>query len=284
MLLRDRLFARLAEMGADPDYRQLAVEVLGITGASQDLARRLVSQALVIEDRRDAWSRAGELVCAQAPITPGVYTLYDADGRVLYVGKAVNLRRRLRSHFSGRRWRALKPEMARVATVEWQEVGSELEALLREAEAIRERQPIVNVQRGLPVLQARRVPRSLLRDVIVVLPSAAADSIELVSARVDGAWMIRRVRRDGSDLAVQATCVKRFFSSLMRYRGAVDAGDSGSALAPIVFSWLAGRGAGATRLDPHDMASARGLRLRLASLLRDDRLFHDRLDQREVVG
>jgi hypothetical protein len=284
MLLRDRLFARLAEMGADPDYRRLAAEVLGIAGASQDFARRLVAQALVIEDRRDAWNRAGELICAQAPITPGVYTLSDADGRVLYVGKAVNLRRRLRSHFSGRRWRVLKPEMARVATAEWQEVGSELEALLREAEAIRERQPIVNVQRGLPVLQARRVPCSLVRDVIVVLPSAAADSVELVSARVDGAWMIRRVRRDGSDLAVQATSVRRFFSSLMRYRGVVDAEGSGSALAPIVFSWLAGRGAGATRLDPHDAPSARGLRLRLASLLRDERLFHDRLDQREVVG
>jgi hypothetical protein len=128
------------------------------------------------------------------------------------------------------------------------------------------------------------VPRALVRDVIVVLPSAAPDSVELVSARVDGAWMIRRVRRDGAGLASQAACVKRFFSLLMRYRATADAEGSSSALAPIVFSWLAGRGAGATRLDPHDAASARGLRIRLASLLRDERLFQDRLDQREVVG
>ena len=42
---------------------------------------------------------------------PGVYVLKDADGRALYVGKAVNLRRRLRAHFADRRWRALKPGM-----------------------------------------------------------------------------------------------------------------------------------------------------------------------------
>ena len=63
--------------------------------------------------------------------------LKDADGRALYVGKAVNLRRRLRAHFAERRWRAIKPAFARAADAEWQEVGSELEALLREAALIR---------------------------------------------------------------------------------------------------------------------------------------------------
>jgi len=52
------------------------------------------------------------------------------------------------------------------------------------------------------------------------------------------------------------------------------------ALAPLVFSWLAGRGAAATRLDPHDVASAREMQARLAALFADDRLFRERLDQR----
>jgi hypothetical protein len=47
-----------------------------------------------------------------------------------------------------------------------------------------------------------------------------------------------------------------------------------------VFSWLAGRGEGATRLDPHDAASAAQLRARLCGLLGDDGLFVERLDQR----
>ena len=54
MLLRDRLRARLNEMGDAPDYPRLAAEVLGIRNAPFELARRLVSQALVLEDRQDA--------------------------------------------------------------------------------------------------------------------------------------------------------------------------------------------------------------------------------------
>src|SRR5262249_54573198 len=136
MLLRDKLLARIAEMGGAPDHQRLAEEVIGIRGASPELARRLVAQALVLEDRQAAGREVGERVCRDAPEGPGVYTLRDEHGAVLYVGKANNLRRRLRTHFAGRRWRAIKPLMARAAGAEWIEVGSELEALVREAALI----------------------------------------------------------------------------------------------------------------------------------------------------
>jgi predicted GIY-YIG superfamily endonuclease len=270
MLLRDRLRARLVDMGDAPDHQRLAAEVLGIRGAPPELARRLVAQALVLEDRRDAWRLAGDRICRDAPQTPGVYVLRDVSGRALYVGKAVNLRRRLRAHFADRRWRALKADMSRAAAAEWREVGSELEALLREADLIGELQPIVNVQTGAPAMRSRAIPRALIRDAIVILPSVETDSVELVGARADGGWMIQRTRRNGADLAVHSARARRFFTAPL----------GGSALAPIVFSWLGGRGASATRLDPHDVASARGLRSRLSALLQDDRLFVERLDQR----
>src|ERR1700716_358035 len=110
-MLRDKLLARLAEMGDAPDYQRLADEVLGIRGAPPELARRLVAQALVVEDRRESWRRAGQRICAAAPASPGVYLLRGDGGRALYVGKAINLRRRLRAHFAGRRWKALKTEI-----------------------------------------------------------------------------------------------------------------------------------------------------------------------------
>src|SRR5437763_10617632 len=110
-MLRDKLLARLADMGDTPDHQRLATEVLGIRGASPELARRLVAQALVVEDRRKVWRQAGERICAAAPATPGVYILRDERDRALYVGKAVNLRRRLRAHFAERRWRAIPPAM-----------------------------------------------------------------------------------------------------------------------------------------------------------------------------
>ena len=276
-MLRDKLLARIAEMGDPPDYQRLTADVLGIRGAPPDLARRLVAQALVLEDRREQWRAAGERICRDAPPTPGVYVLHDADGRALYVGKAVNLRRRLRAHFAERRWRALKPEMSRAASAEWREVGSEIEALLREAALIRELEPPVNVQVGAPNPDTRLVPRALVRDVLVVLPSIETDSVELLAAKIDGAWMMQQTRRSGADLAVHSRRIMTFF----RLGGDAHSGPAHPApFSPLVFSWLAGRGAEATRLDPHDLRAARDLSARLASLFADDRLFAERLDQR----
>jgi predicted GIY-YIG superfamily endonuclease len=271
-MIRDKLRARLAEMGPRPDHRQIAAELLGIRNASPELARRLVAQALVVEDRRQAWRRAGERICSAAPATPGVYVLRDEANRTLYVGKAVNLRRRLRAHFADRRWRSLPPEMAGACDAEWVQVGSELEALVREQALIQELQPIANVQIGAPGFDARAIPAAIVRDVVVVVPSIEIDSAELVCVRPDGGWFIQRTRRSGADLAVHSRRVARFFVSLRR-------GFDGAPLAPVAYSWLAGRGAGATRLDPHDH-----FRERLAAVLRDDQLFVERLDQRAVRG
>lgn len=271
MLLRDRLRARLAEMGDAPDHRQLADEVLGIRNAPPDLARRLVAQALVVEDRRESWGKAGRRIAAEAPSTSGTYVLRDGEGQALYVGKAVNLRRRLRSHFAVRRWRGLKAGLARAMDADWQETGSELEALLLEARLIHELAPSVNVQIGQPALDTRAIPSSLVRDVVVVMPSIESDSAELVAARVDGGCLMQRTRRSGVDLVVHGARLTRFFHSPLRRRF------DGLALAPIVFSWLAARGARATRLDPHDASSPRVFRARLAAVLADEELFTERI-------
>ena len=271
MLLRDRLLARLAEMGSTPDHQRLAAEVLGIRNASPELARRLVAQALVVEDRRDAWRRAGERIAESAPDVPGVYVLRDENGSAVYVGKANRLRRRLRAHFALRRWRGLKAPFARIAAAEWQEVGSELEALLREASLIDELKPPANVQVGEPALESRAIPDRLVRDVIVVTPSVDPAAAELIAARADGGWLIERTPRGGSALKTHAARLTRFFRSPLRDRF------STSRLSPIVFSWLAGRGASASRLDPHDAPTVAALRIRLQALLADADLFAERI-------
>jgi len=259
-------------MGAAPDYQRLAAEVLGIRNAPPDLARTLVSQALVFEDRRDRWEQLGSEICSRAPETPGVYVLRDANGAALYVGKANNLRRRLRAHFARRRWKALKAAFARAVDAEWHEVGSELEALLREAAQIDELQPIVNVQKGPPMLETRAVPASLVRDVAVIVPSIDPEAAEIVCARADGGWLLQRTRRDGSELMAHGARIIRFFRSPLRPRR-----NAKPPLAPIVFSWLVGRGQCATRIDPHEVVSPRDLRVRLASLLADEELFTERI-------
>jgi predicted GIY-YIG superfamily endonuclease len=271
VLLRDRLLARIAEMGGAPDHQRLAAEVLGIRNAPPELARRLVAQALVVEDRRDVWRRAGEQIAATAPDAAGVYVLRDEAGAAVYVGKANNLGRRLRAHFANRRWRTLKAPFARIVAAEWHEVGSELEALVRESALIAELHPPANVQVGSPQLDTRALPAALIRDVIVVVPSVDPSAAELVAARIDGGYLIERTPRDGSRLKAHATLLTRFFRSPLRDRF------TAPPLAPIVFSWLAGRGTNASRIDPHDAATVAGLRTRLRALLADDDLFSERI-------
>ncbi len=276
MLLRDRLLARMAEMGASPDYVVLAAEVLGIRNAPPLLAKRLVDQALVVEDRREAWLATGERLCADAPAVPGVYVLRDAPGRALYVGKANNIRRRLQAHFAARRWRHLKPEFARASSVEWHEVGSEIEALLLEAERIAALAPLANVQVSAPAMDRRAVPEALRRDTLLVLPSASEGAVELLAARAEGTVLLQQASREGKGLAARTAALRRFFAG---EAPAATAHDSRLlvGLAPLVFSWLAGRGASATRLDPHDVPSARELQRRLQLLFDDRLLFSERL-------
>ncbi len=187
-------------MGAAPDYAVLAAEVLGIRNAPPALAKRLVDQALVVEDRREAWLATGARLCAAAPPVPGVYVLRDASGRALYVGKANHIRRRLQTHFAARRWRHLKPEFARAASVEWHEVGSEIEALLLEAEWIGALAPLANVQVSVPALDRRAIPAALLRDTLLVLPSAVEGAVELLAATRGrpGAAATRVARGEGA--------------------------------------------------------------------------------------
>ena len=190
-LLRDRLLARLTP-GQKPDYQRLACEVLGIRGAAPALARALVEQALVFEDRREHWRRVGERARREAPATPGVYVFRDWAGAALYVGKAANLRRRLSAHFADRRWQVLPPALAGVATIEWQQAGSEIEALLREGQLIRDLQPVVNIQTSAPALATRSIPSSLVQDVVLLVPSIDPDAAELMAARDDGATLLQR--------------------------------------------------------------------------------------------
>lgn len=262
------------EMGANPDYVRLADEVLGIRNTPPALARKLVAQALVMEDRRDEWTRVGERICLAAPAAPGVYVLRDASGTVLYVGKANNLRRRLRAHFAPRRWRQVKADFARVADAEWATVGSELEALLLEAQWIRDLLPTVNIQTGPPSLQGRTVPSAMLHDVVIVLPSNDPNMARLVAARVSGQTLIQNALRTGEDLSLLATRLWQFFSLVSRTS---ERPLNEHLLAPIVFSWLAGRGAAATRFQMRELTSSDDLQLRLSTVLGDRNLFSERI-------
>jgi len=82
------------------------------------------------------------------PDTPGSYQFKDADGRVIYVGKAKSLRSRLSSYFQNPRNLATRTrQMVEAAeTVEWIQVGNEVEALMLEYSLIQRHKPRFNVR------------------------------------------------------------------------------------------------------------------------------------------
>jgi len=82
------------------------------------------------------------------PTKPGCYLMKNASGKIIYVGKAINLRSRVRSYFHSdsshdNKTRRLVRE---IADIEWIVVGSELEALILEMNLIKRHRPRFNVR------------------------------------------------------------------------------------------------------------------------------------------
>jgi len=82
------------------------------------------------------------------PSEPGIYQMLDANGTVLYVGKAVDLRNRVRSYFQESANHPVRTRhlVAEIADLEWIIRSTELEALVLENDLIKTYQPHYNVR------------------------------------------------------------------------------------------------------------------------------------------
>lgn len=82
------------------------------------------------------------------PTKPGCYLMKDGGGKVIYVGKAINLRNRVRSYFhnSAQHHPRTQKLVAKIADIEWIVVDSELEALILEMNLIKKYRPHYNVR------------------------------------------------------------------------------------------------------------------------------------------
>lgn len=140
------------------------------------------------------------------PAKPGVYTMFDREGNVLYVGKAANLRGRISSYF---RPAAEIPQKVlhireRIHHFDCRIVGSELEALLVEQELIARQMPPVNVQRRV----AEGVSRYMfpLLPVAVVSPSTERDKFEVFCLGTGGRCVQCRLSVRRPSVTLLAKC------------------------------------------------------------------------------
>ena len=113
----------------------------------------------------------------QIPTKPGVYFFKNEDETIIYIGKAKNLRNRVRSYFQQRKHQSAKniSMIKRITDVEWLVVRSEVEALLTEANLIKKHQPHYNVSlkddKSFPYIRITKEPyprvfitRNIIRD------------------------------------------------------------------------------------------------------------------------
>lgn len=84
---------------------------------------------------------------ANLPSGPGVYLMKNAEGHIIYVGKAVNLKNRVRSYFRTQREDAAKTKalVKHIADLEYILTDSELEALILECNLIKKHRPKYNI-------------------------------------------------------------------------------------------------------------------------------------------
>ena len=127
------------------------------------------------------------------PTSPGVYMYKNAEGRVIYVGKAKSLRARVRSYFVGQADPDAKTGslLREAVDLEYIVVDNEMEALALENNLIKQKQPRFNI---------------LLRD------DKTYPYIKLTSERFPRVYVTRRLKKDG------ATYYGPYFPANLAYR------------------------------------------------------------------
>jgi DNA polymerase-3 subunit epsilon len=154
---------------------------------------------------------------SDAPRRPGVYFFLDRDGTVIYVGKAKNLRSRVRSYFYGDDRRSVAQMLRDLERIEYRVCATELEAEVTELRLIGEHRPRYNRRSRPPRSQTwikltkERFPRlSMVRTVrndeaLYLGPYRSRKAAELVVHAIWDAIPIRRCNTVGSKRAAQCS-------------------------------------------------------------------------------
>jgi DNA polymerase III epsilon subunit family exonuclease len=134
-----------------PDARATAELLLALIGLAQERGARTVADLSALAATKTRRLLDKRHLAYGAPTRPGVYRFLGRNDQILYIGRARDLRARLRSYFRSDRQRpAVEAAIAAAERIEWQVMGSELEAALEELRLIRELRPPGNARVSRP--------------------------------------------------------------------------------------------------------------------------------------
>jgi DNA polymerase-3 subunit epsilon len=134
-----------------PDAQATAEVFVRLLGLAQERGVTTVAELEELAAPRPRRVHGKRSLAHGAPPRPGVYQFRDAHDQVLYVGKARDLRARLRTYFQSERQRpSVEVALDAVARIEWRVLGSELAAALEEVRLIRVLRPPANARKPQP--------------------------------------------------------------------------------------------------------------------------------------
>jgi DNA polymerase-3 subunit epsilon len=109
---------------------------------AKDLEKTIVSQFIKTEIKSGISPKLLDIV-ESLPSKTGIYYIHNDKGRLIYIGKSKNIKKRVNQHFTGNSSKNKKMQRD-VYTVTFEETGSELIALLKESEEIKINKPLYN--------------------------------------------------------------------------------------------------------------------------------------------
>jgi DNA polymerase-3 subunit epsilon len=134
-----------------PDALATGEVLLALIGLAQERGAETAEDVMALALAAPRRARARRHLASGLPAGPGVYVMRDRLGQALYVGKAGDLRTRVRSYFGPRRQPPrIEGALAALARIDAAPTGSELEAALCELELIRRWRPPGNVRDKRP--------------------------------------------------------------------------------------------------------------------------------------
>lgn len=122
-----------AEATAELLTRLLEMKAQRSSDFQPSLVTRTSPEAALMKDRID-----------ELPHKTGVYYFYDARHHLIYIGKSVDIRSRVLSHFSNHTTTKALEMKSQIRHIRYEETGSELVALLKESEEIKQFKPVFN--------------------------------------------------------------------------------------------------------------------------------------------
>lgn len=109
---------------------------------SKDSKKEIISNTIRLEPKRQLDSKLLEII-EKIPGETGVYYMHREDGKIIYIGKSKNIKKRVIQHFTSDN-RKSKKIQDEVYSVSYEKTGSDLIAQLKESEEIKINKPIYN--------------------------------------------------------------------------------------------------------------------------------------------